>query len=454
MKIIIHIGMHKTGSSSIQDTFSRLKLPDIEYIDWASGNHSGLFVLLFEDDNKLPEYHGFKARGAEFAKTLPSLRAKWHAAVSAQIAGVDNKTIIFSAEDASARQFDSLKRRMRDFFAGWSDDISVIGYARAPAGFMASAFQQRLKGIFVPSKALDGVRPEYKARFQRIDEVFGRDRVTLREFTPSRLLNGDVVQDFAQQIGVAPLSQNQIVRANESLSLEAVALLYVQRHMGQGYIAGFDGAQKANNIFISKLASIGSRKFAFSKRMLAPALDEMREDIEWMENRLGHEFSESSRSAKDAISSMDDLVDVAITKFDAVQELLEGNVAAGGPATLENLVRLLERLREQCYAATISRNVAGFARNNIPMKRGAKTMATKTPVSAEKPKASEEQIRVRNKVANILWHVDHKDDLPADLDERKAAYALVKSEYVKKAGAFIQRLDNNNLSMVEVKENA
>jgi hypothetical protein len=294
VKIIIHVGMHKTGSSSIQHTFARLQHPDLEYIEWNSGgNHSALFVLLFEDADKLAGYHAFKARGPEFIRKLPALREEWRARVSTQLAGAGDKTVIFSAEDISGPRFKNASQRLHDFFAGWSNDISVIGYARPPAGFMASAFQQRLKGGNTPDLFSGGASPTYRARFEKIDRIFGRDDVRLRGFAPNSLLNGDVVQDFAHEIGVGPLKEDQIIRANESLSLEAVALLYVQRKMGQGFVQGFNGAPAANNTFIARLATIGTRKFAFSPQMLAPLLEKERADIAWMEDRLGHPFADA-----------------------------------------------------------------------------------------------------------------------------------------------------------------
>lgn len=117
MKIIIHVGMPKTGSSSIQHTFSGLSHPDIEYIKWSiGGNHSALYVLLFEDLDKLSDYHGFKARGPEFTRTLPALRKQWHARVSAQLAEAGDKTIVFSGEDISSPAFGNGPKRLRDFF--------------------------------------------------------------------------------------------------------------------------------------------------------------------------------------------------------------------------------------------------------------------------------------------------------------------------------------------------
>lgn len=43
MKIVIHAGMHKTGSSAIQDHFFDSAYPGLRYARWNGGNHSGLF---------------------------------------------------------------------------------------------------------------------------------------------------------------------------------------------------------------------------------------------------------------------------------------------------------------------------------------------------------------------------------------------------------------------------
>lgn len=442
MKIIIHVGMHKTGSTSIQKTFVRLKHPVLEYVDSDyGGNHSALFVLLFQDEEKLADYHIFKASGAQFAKTLPALRVERHARLSEKLAKARDKTVVFSGEDISAPQFYNATRRFQEFCTLWSTNISVIGYVRPPVSFMSSAFQQRLKSGNTPDPLDGGVSPQYRARFERIDSIFGRNTVHLKEFSPSRLVSGDVVQDFASEIGVAPLQDDQIIRDNESLSLEAAAILYVQRKMGQGFVQGFEGAHAANSSFIARLARIGRRKLAFSTQMLAPILEKQRDDIAWIEDRLGHPFSEPGAAHRDAIDSLDDLVDIAMGQFDAVQELLGDAALKDGPANIETLVRALERLREQCYAQVVG---AQGATQSL-QKKGNTSMATKT----DRPQPTEEELHQRRVLASILWHSDQKENMPSDLAERKKAYDLVKKNYLRKARELTQRLKNKNLMIVE-----
>ena len=442
MKIVIHVGMHKTGSSSIQHTFERLSRSDLEYIDWNNGgNHSGLFVLLFEDPEKIAGYHSFRARGAKFIRGLPALREEWRARVSQQLARTGDKTVLFSAEAISLPSLGNATQRLHEYFAHWSNDISVIGYARPPEGFMPSAFQQYLKGGDAPDLFSGGVWPQYFARFERLDRIFGRDTVRLREFSPDRLLAGDVVQDFAHEIGLGPLQEDQIIRTNESLSREAVALLYVQRKLGRGFVAGFNGAHPANNTFISRLAAIGARKFAFSPQMLAPVLEKKRGDIAWMEDRLGHEFSEAGAAHPDAISSLDDLVDIALEQYDAVQDLLGDAAVKDGPATTDTLVRALERLREQCYA-----QVAGAkqAAQSIQQK-GSLPMAIKTKMRP----LNKDDGPTRVNLARIIWHMDNHETMPSDPEERKSAFESVSIDYQRKALRLQRHLENNNLMIVE-----
>jgi hypothetical protein len=423
--------MHKTGTSSIQDTYFRFQDPGFEYVDWNSGNHSGLFVLLFQDVAKLANYHGFAARGPEFIRDLPRLRAEWRKRLEEQIAAADGKTLLFSAEAISGPEFSQANHRLAAFFRDRCDRSDVIGYARPPAGFMASAFQQYLKGGEIGKKPF----PHYRARFEKIDAAFGRDNVTIRAFSRDRLIGGDVVRDFAETAGIAMPPEDRIVRSNESLSLEATALLYVQRKLGAGFVKGFEGAHQANNKFIASLAAIGTGKLAFSDAMMAPMLEDIAEDIAWMEARIGHPFSEVSASSPDAISSLDDLVDIALQNYDKVLDFLGENAAKeAGAATLENLVNALDALRERSYQDVVEKRKLNMAKE------------------AKEP--TEEELALRRRLANILWHLDMGEALPATQDQRAEEFKTVRSDYMKKALKLVRQLENNKLSLVEAVENA
>lgn len=66
---------------------------------------------------------------------------------------------------------------------------------------------------------------EYRACFEKIDDVFGRANVVLRKFDPQTFPSGCVVRDFCARLGTG-FPTKCIIRDNESLPLEVVALLY------------------------------------------------------------------------------------------------------------------------------------------------------------------------------------------------------------------------------------
>lgn len=70
----------------------------------------------------------------------------------------------------------------------------------------------------------DTLRPRCRARFEKLDHVFGRDRVHQRPFDPRNVPSDDIVLDFAEAVGVT-LPADARVRANDGLSLEASKLI-------------------------------------------------------------------------------------------------------------------------------------------------------------------------------------------------------------------------------------
>lgn len=51
MKLMRHIGLHKTGTTSIQETLYKRPIGEgVRYFPWRTANHSALIRLLFDDD--------------------------------------------------------------------------------------------------------------------------------------------------------------------------------------------------------------------------------------------------------------------------------------------------------------------------------------------------------------------------------------------------------------------
>ncbi|RLL71287.1 hypothetical protein [Paenirhodobacter hankyongi] len=347
MRIVIHAGMHKTGSSSIQDYMGAQTDEEIVYARWASSNHCGLFVLLFQDPELIVNYHGFKARGAAFLATLPELRAKWRQSIIEDLERSRDKTFVFSAEDISWPQFQLARKNMHDFFRSWSDDITVVGYVRDPLSFAVSAFQQRLKGgmtTFAPHTHW----PEYEGRFAQMDELFGRDKVILRPYDRSQLHGGDVVADFAAILGTEFVPDRN-AEANTSLSAEATALLFLQRNLGDGYVAGFPTAPAGNQVFIEALRRIGSRRYTFAEKIWDEVKEQHRSDLDWIEERLGQKLPERRPADALVISSGQDLLDLAVSQLPEAEALLMDVIRQREEPAIQKTRRVLDLLRQASY---------------------------------------------------------------------------------------------------------
>lgn len=72
-------------------------------------------------------------------------------------------------------------------------------------------------------------------------------------------------------------------------------------------------------------------------------------------------------------------------------------------------------------------------------------------IKIEQPMPTKEELHQRRVLARILWHSDHKDDMSQDPAERKAAFDLLKNDYLKKAIDITRHLENNNLRLTEFK---
>ncbi|NJC88672.1 MAG: hypothetical protein FIB02_09110 [Desulfuromonas sp.] len=282
-KCIIHIGMHKTGSTSIQNYLDSVKNRKFVYAKIGkSANHSLAIYSIFSSN---PEGHPIHKASKISASALQAYIAEMKANFEQAISSSRNRTLLISGEDISVISPEALKR-FYEYLQMHFDVIEVVGYVRPPAEFMASAFQERVKGGLVAGFNLDREYCNYQSTFKKIDNTFGRRHVHLWKFDAGTFPDGCVVKDFCSRLGVA-LPAKKTVRWNESLSRQEVALLYTYRNrLGKRYAYNPLPAQEGEQL-VKLLAGVRHDRFRFSPDLLRPILDKNRDDIAWMEDRLG-----------------------------------------------------------------------------------------------------------------------------------------------------------------------
>lgn len=286
-RCILHFGMHKTGSTSIQKSLFHLSedMPWV-YLHAGKPNASVAVQTMFSD------HIGRNSRHAKEGLNDAEIRRrkqKYFKRMEAGITSTD-KDVLLSGEGISVLSEIEL-RHLLDWLGQFVDEVVAVGYVRPPKAYMESAFQQIVKGGR-SNFNLAAVYPEYRERFEKFEALLGRDKVQYWLFDPKTFPSGCVVRDFAARLGVS-LAAEHVQRVNESISKEALALLYnYRKYGGDGYGIG-EAAIRENTGLIRKLAEIEGHKLRFSPDLVGPVLARNEQDIAWMEERLGRSFDEN-----------------------------------------------------------------------------------------------------------------------------------------------------------------
>lgn len=336
-EIILHVGMHKTGSSSIQSALSGYDDGVAKYADLGYENHSIPFYTAFSGDHH--NYHIWKSAGLS-AGSIEKKKIECLESIERCLDDLCWERIIFSGEDISLIP-DWGVVEIANIFKKSHAKVSVIGYFRDPSSFVQSNWQENIKhGI----NSLNLRGPSYRARFEKFIKLFGGENVCLRYFKNGQLVGGDAVSDFC---AAASLNHQKIAPqkfANESLSTEAIKCIYILNSL----ISPLDGDPRLNEarrVFISVVSKILPGKFSAPVELINHAIAD--DDCEWLESVTGVSLSRGiSRIrcgdlGKEADSFLRSLPDETI---DLLIDYL-GNV----PSFNRDPVKLVHRLYLDCF---------------------------------------------------------------------------------------------------------
>lgn len=285
--VVLHFGMNKTGSSSIQFFLSKLpRSGPVRFADLGIANQSIILVAAF---SAAPELYGqFRRRGLN-AEQARAKSSEYRSMIEREVLVEGVEKILFSGEgvlNLSVPELTDLHRTL----STRQNEVSAVGYVRQPGGFIESSFQQKLK-THSASFELDVLYPKYRHRLGKFDRVFGRANVHCWLFEPATFPQRNVVHDFCQRIGI-DVPRQDIPRVNDTLSRPACALLYAYRKYGPPYGTG-EHAVHENNLLVNQLRLLKGERMRLSRALIDPVLARHEDDIAWMERRLGQPFSSS-----------------------------------------------------------------------------------------------------------------------------------------------------------------
>ena len=277
MEYILHIGLAKTGSSSLQnalvDNREILRRYGVAYPvtgisrPYGSNKHQGLFMVL---NGSVPGQVG--------------MNEDWVERFHADTAGAD--ICILSCEGVSMfckpEAVTSLLPR---------DRTRIVMYVREPVAYVASMYRQQVKGRNM-TKSLRDFALQHRPRFFPVAEqwaaVFGRENVVIRLYSRDNV-DWDIVADFASLIGLKELGDAFPCHVYERNPGIAGNLLFVKRILNF-FISGEESKSKSIRNEMVKLTHLDRNfrgKIPVDQETVDLIAHRFREDHEKLEKHYG-----------------------------------------------------------------------------------------------------------------------------------------------------------------------
>lgn len=304
MKIILHIGMTKTGTTALQTSFFNarrsLLAQGVCYPDGGEGRENHRYLCpLFMAVPDLPRNIARKYRD-DPASAAADAEALW-ADVRREVEKAQPKVFVLSSEyfftNPTRSDYVELRRRLAEL----SDDIDVVLYVREPASRFAARVQQGAKSER-PIPAFDGA--QLQRELPLVEAAFGA-KVDVRMFDRSTLVDRDIVSDFVTR-SIAPVAGPISVptsEENESISAEAAALL-VDRDHGAAVSRAREalGFLKFRDLVRGIDDATPGKKSARLKPEIAEGLRRASTDLPWLRERYGLVFPDIDYAEVDGVA--------------------------------------------------------------------------------------------------------------------------------------------------------
>jgi hypothetical protein len=291
-RIILHAGLHKTGTTSVQENCARhaellqqhgIVYPSFNFRERRINNHSDPLAGVFS--SRPLAYGMVRRQGVEDDPSVAiSAFTEQFDAILAEPRG---ETLLLSAEmvaDFNPDDVGALKQRLLES----TDRLQVVAYVRSPQSSLASILQQRaLAGIAgTPQDLTDVVRN----RFERLQRAFP-DILELHNFHQAVLHPGGLVGHFLELIGLPPgiISSLDFSHANSRISAEAYRLIEAI-NLAYPHGGSAEHGVKRHYHDMSSLQALPGQAFRIDASADQELVAALARESAWLENALGWTF--------------------------------------------------------------------------------------------------------------------------------------------------------------------
>ncbi len=291
-RIILHAGLHKTGTTSIQENCYQhrdvllehgLVYPGFTYGKKVFANHSDPIATAITT----------KARFYGAAVRLKNFRGPKDATKTFQeqlrqvMESPAGDTLLLSAElvcDFNERDMKALRRYLEQY----TDTLDVVVFVRSPQDALISAVQQRCHDGH-PSNPADFTNL-FIERYQRLQLVFD-DRMRAINFHEAAAHSSGLVGYFLQDIGLPgeAVASLQFFSSNERVSMESFMLM---KAINDAFPRGQeeDHGLKRGHRDMRPLYALPGLRFGLDEPLPPEVSESLHEQREWLERELQTRF--------------------------------------------------------------------------------------------------------------------------------------------------------------------
>jgi len=234
MRIYVHIGAEKTGTSSVQQFLrrNRDKLKSAGYLYPVAYGYDSQMCLAAACQNDGVRDDLRMIFGLDTTQKIKEFRTSLVERMRAETRERRYSHLVLSSEHCSSRLITPVEvERLAQILRKISPDVVILVYIRRQDEFLCSTYSTDVKSGFggrmtLPSEELRRNRYDYYALLRRWSSVFGKENTICRIYDQKRLKEGDIIDDFADAVGL-PMTEEyeRPARVNESLDVTALEFL-------------------------------------------------------------------------------------------------------------------------------------------------------------------------------------------------------------------------------------
>jgi hypothetical protein len=297
VKIILHVGMSKSGSTALQHGLvhlrDRLRAEGYLYPDGRNTRHNHSFLVCAAlPPEKLPRHYRarYRKRPGDVRKDL----ADWLADIRSAIEKHRPKVLLLSGETlfklVEPAQFEAIAATLHGLAPEPAPEIEVVAYVRKPSDYYMSSAQQTLK-------ASHRIKPAGPVSYRSALEGFAgiANRIHVVKYDRALFPGGDVVRHFLETFceRAVPVGDIPSISANVSHSAEALAVLAEYRRLYHPKEAGVFTRDTAllRQALVKADKKVPGDLRPRLKSSLARTIDEGSVDLLWLRETYGIVFN-------------------------------------------------------------------------------------------------------------------------------------------------------------------